>query len=199
MRNEMKKTHKVLIAVTIMLTIFSFYSIFAINQAYKINFEWYSQYHQKYSYDSRDFLKDNWYLSGYPNEMQFVIINGKDDYRKFLNIHPDMSACLSEEDLKESVYIYCSFGRVYSPDYRIKVKDIVQIGNVVEIKISINSPTTNSQNAAESGEKTEDLKKYIPEDIIKISKDNFFVKGEIWFIIKNQDGKVFYKMYHNIK
>lgn len=194
----MKKTYKILLLLTLILAILSISALVIVNQAYKIDFQWYSQFDNKYKNESRDLLSDDWKLSSYPNETELTVINNEESFKEYTKNHRNYKKYLNKENLKDSIYICCSFGSVYSIDYRIKVKNIIQRGNVVEIKISANSP----EKALDSFDdrKTEDgeLKAYYPKDIILIKKEAFFSRGILWFIIKDQDGMVLYRMNHEI-
>lgn len=174
----MKKLHIILLIITVTMALFSAYSLAAINQVYKINFEWYSQYQQSFSDNPRVATDEKWLLDKYPTKMTSEIFTDRasviSDIDKNINI--------GSFNFQKDILLFFTLGEVDSPEYRIKVMDIAQRGNVVEIKVSLNSPVKSDM--------LEDLDfyTYFPSDIIKISKDAFPIKGKLYFIFKNQAG-----------
>lgn len=178
----MKKLHIILLIITVTMTLFSAYSLAAINQVYKIDFKWYSEYKQSFSDNPRETIDEKWLLDQYPDEMMTEIITDK---IKVMNLKDENAKKNLETinfNFEEDILLYFSLGTVKSPEYKIKVIDIAQRGNVVEVKLSFNSPVK-----IDKIENT-DSHSYLPTDIIKISKDAFPIKGKLYFIFKNQAG-----------
>lgn len=182
----MKKIHVILLITTLILASFSVYSLAAINQVYKIDFEWYSEYSKNFSDQGRAAFEDKWILNKLPKNMGIEVYSGNN---RIDEENGNLSLLQSSKKInyQNDILIYCSLGKVNSPEYRIKVIGIAQRGNVVEIKMSFNSPVK----VDFSNNHT-----YIPIDIIKIRKDSFVIKGKLFFIFKNQSGnKIFEKSY----
>lgn len=190
----MKKTHLILLIITGLTMIFSAYSLAAFNQVYKINFEWYSQYNNKFLSQQRNDLDDDWRLSGYPKQMKFDIIADKDGLTSLKkDFGNNIGTEISKADLNKYILIHGTLGAVDSMEYRIKIIDIAQRETVVEIKLNVNSPP-------EKEEKKDLLpNKYFPQDIVRIEKTTFPTKGKLRFIFKNQNGKQLYECYSYIK
>lgn len=188
----MKKIHLVLLITAAVLAVSSAYSLAALNQVYRIEYEWYSQYNSKFSKD-REMLRDKWYQASYPDSIRFGVISSEKEYALLKEGGYIDEWSLPYIDFNKYMLVNCSLGEVNSPEYRIKITEIAQRGNVIEIKVSLNSPTSLKEKA-EMGETL-----YYPADIIKIDKSNIPIKGEIFFIFKNQDGRQIYEICHNIK
>ena len=189
----MKKIHLFLLIVTAITTLFSAYSLAAINQVYKINFEWYSSYNVKYVSDSRNTNRDRWFLEEYPKSTGFKVI-GSSYQLNMLNSDSDIREIeLPDADFGKNVYLFCTLGEVNSPEYRVKIIDIAQRGNVVEVRVSINSPL----NAKEITEHPEFL--YFPQDVIKIDKMAFPIRGKLRFIFKAQDGNQINQLNYDLR
>lgn len=164
------------------MTLFSAYSLAAINQVYKINFEWYSQYNHSFSDSIRGINDEKWLLYKYPKQMMINIFTGNSDMISTKNENIDKTLKAINPNFQEDVLLFLTLGNVGSPEYKIKVIDIAQRGNVVEIKVSLNSPVKSKQLNSSS------IYAYFPSDIIKISKNAFPIKGKLYFIFKNQAG-----------
>jgi hypothetical protein len=189
-----KKTHVVLLVITAFTILFSAYSLAAFNQVYKISFEWYSQFNNRFLPDPRNSLDDEWKLSEYPEQMRFGIVTDKNGFN---SMNKDIGKSTSQEILKtdfsKNVLIYVALGMVDSLDYRIKILDIAQRETSVEIKVTLNSP------AEQKEKKALPSKEHFPKDIIRINKADFPLKGKLRFVFKNQYGKQLYECYSNIK
>jgi len=178
----MKKTHLVLLVVAAMTALLSAYSLAAINQVYKINFEWYSRYFNRYSFEERDVSRDRWQLQEYPGDMRLYIIGSSREAEALKNEKDYNELEIPDADYNKYIYLYCTLGKVTSPEYRIKVVDIAQRGSTVEVKISLNSPLKADERKKETGDT------YLPDDLARIAKTAFSTKGKLNFIFKNQDG-----------
>lgn len=186
----MKKIHLILLITAAITALTSVYSLAAINQTYKIAYEWFSGYKEVYSADRRDTSRDKWQADGMPSGVSLAVIPQKDMF-------------FGDEGLKESkafdmdfdryLAVCASLGKVDSLEYRIKVSDIAQRGDVVEIIVSLNSPPKSAEKI-DGGSRT-----FYPFDIIRIEKNAFPVKGRLLFIFKNQDGVALGQQYCYIK
>lgn len=188
-KGRMKKTHLFIIVAAALLACSSIYSLAAMNQIYKIDFDWYSQYNKEFVSEKRITGEDKWQRMGLPVKPVFFISNRMEAVQP---IYGSRSADANEtRDYSDNyIYINCSLGGVYSPEYRIKVIEIAQRGTVVEVKVSLNSPASKS-NAGEIP-----VYSYYPEDLVRINRASFPVKGGLHFIFKDQDGiDLFDKLY----
>lgn len=189
----MKRTHLILLVITVVMALSSAYSLAAINQVYKTNFEWYSQFNKTYKSDFRDTSMDSWQLQEYPEKMQFNIIRNSGDaanVKKGLN---SKDTGIPAVDFNKYILLDCRLGEVNSPDYRIKVVSIAERGIVVEVKVSVNSPPPATGKNGTRGDK------YFPVDTVRIEKSAFPIKGKMCFIFKNQDGIKLYETYADIR
>lgn len=189
----MKKSHMILLVITAVMALFSAYSLAAINQVYKIDFEWYSQYNNRYAAEPRDNSGDRWQLADYPAYMQLNIVGEASDLDQPGDEHIVNADDIPELDLSKYMYIYCSLGMLASPEYGIKVEDIAQRANVVEVKISMNSP------AKQIYKSTAPAFAFRPVDVIRIEKAAFPTKGRLYFIFKSQDGRQLMERYYDLK
>lgn len=189
----MKKTHLILLVITAIMTLFSAYSLAAINQVYKIDYEWYSQYSGKYTNEYRDTLKDRWMLADMPPFFQLDIIGKYADLDDAQTEHLVNAEDIPQIDLNRYIYLYCSLGRVSSPEYRVKIVDIAQRVNVVEVKLSINSPARLADKPVSPD------KLYTPVDVVRIDRFMFSTKGKLYFVFKSQDGRQLYETSYEVK
>lgn len=188
---KVKKIHMILLVMAAIIALSSFYSLAAINQVYTIEFDWYSQYYGKFLDSARETSMDSWKLESYPENIHFDIIqnNYQDTYIKgFGYIKGEL---IDKVDLGRYVLLYCALGKVDSPDYRMKIISIAQRNTVVEVMVSVNSP---------SGE-VEALQKnpagFFNEDLVRIDKAAFPIRGKLTFVFKNQGGtRLFEKDYY---
>lgn len=178
----MKKAHLTLLVVTAVMALFSAYSLAAMNQVYKISFEWYSQYNNKFIDEYRDTSLDRWRLEEYPKDMKLRVIGSREDFIKLETEQKNMGTYSPEMDLGKYIFIYCTLGQAHLPDYRIKVSDIAQRGNTIEVKLSVNSPSE------EDGKSSSSKDTFFMQDIIRIDRQDFPIKGKLLFTFKNQDG-----------
>lgn len=191
---EMKKSHLFLLVLAAVIALSSAYSLAAINQTYKIDYEWYSKYNEKYTDIKRYTSEDRWSLSHYPDDMEFNIVNsiGKANFL-MMRYGTHLTWGLSDVDFDKYIIIYCKLGRAYSPEFRIRVGDIAQRGNTIEVKVSVNSAEKSEMADVE----LENV--YYPYDIIRIKKSSLASKGRLCFVFKNQHGQRLYEEYCDIK
>lgn len=185
----MKKPHLILLVVTAVMAFFSAYSLAAINQVYKIDYKWYSEYMNKFVGDYRITSSDRWHLPDYPGEMELDVITGYDEAQKLSGTGEMSRKQLLSADFNNQILLYCSLGLMDNPDYRIKVIAIAQRGNVVEVKVSLNSPEAVDEDENIDGGEQSSEAQYRPQDIVRIDKAAFPVKGRLYFIFKSQSGK----------
>jgi len=193
----MKKLHLTIVIITGLVILFSAYSLAAINQVYGIEYQWYSRYYGKFTSEHRETLRDRWPLQDYINSqdidsLQFSIVGSKDDLSLPENKLPSMDKCFYNADFYKYVYVYCSFGEVSNPEYRVKFLDIAQRGSIVEIKTSINIPE-------KLGNTFNQVNTFHPADVIRIERDAFPINGGLYFIFKNQNGVQIAKKFYNLK
>jgi len=190
----MKKSHLFLIIVAAVMALSSMYTLAAMNQIYKIDYEWYSQYKRIFSREIRETARDRWLLADYPEDAGFYIVKNADDYKAICDHYniEEMSQIINT-DFKKYILLFCTLGRVSSLVYRIKVKDIAQRGETVEVMLSTNSPenleTGNAFSAAG----------HVPLDIVRIEKNVLSADGKLNFVFKNQYRKHLYSEYLYIK
>lgn len=178
----MKKAHFVLLVATAILALSSAYSLAAINQVYNIGFEWYSQLDGHYEGIYRDVSTDRQVLPSKDIDLKLSIIDSQKKLKAAIEEIGATAKAITSDSLSSFVYICCYLGQTDSPEFRIKVVDIAQRGNNLEVRLSINTPETlmavmSDQNA-----------RYRPVDIIKINKSAFPSKGRLYAVFKNQDG-----------
>lgn len=185
----MKRSHIVLLIITALTALLSAYSLAAINQVYKIGFEWYSQYYNKFTNEYRETFQDKWQLEEYPEGMHIGIVGSESELLGMAKEYNIKRADIPEVDYNEYILIYLTLGEVNSLDYRIKVLDLAQRGEAVEVKVDVNSP----------GKINEDSKdKYFPVDVVRINRNWFPIKGDLRFIFKNQNGIQLYEKIYKI-
>lgn len=189
----MKKSHFVLLVATAILALSSAYSLASINQVYNIGFEWYSQLEGRYEVVSRDISTDRQLLSSKDIDLNLSIIDSIDKLESACNEIEGSTRAITRDSLLTNVYICCTLGKTDSPEFRIKVVDIAQRGNNLEIKLSINTPETLL--TAMSDQSTH----YRPIEIIKINKNAFPSKGRLYAVFKNQDGIQLSDQYFEVK
>jgi hypothetical protein len=168
---------------------FSAYSLAAINQVYNIDFKWYSQYNNEFIGEKRDVIKDTWSLPEYPEQMQFGIISSNGDYALPEGAYGIKQSDLPDIDFSKYILFYGTLGEAYSLEYRLKFNEIAQKGNVVEIKVNLNSPEKEE-------DKVNPKHRYMPSDFIIVDKTAFPAKGKLIFVFKDQSGRKLFETYH---
>jgi hypothetical protein len=179
----MKKTHVILLILTAILAITSAYSLAAISQVYNIKYEWYSEFEKIFEEKKRTTSSDHWTLEKYPTTTHVEIITNPDRLTYLLNRYnfPNAEKVSNSVDFYRYVTLFCTLGKVNSPEYRIKFAGVAQRGSTVEIKVSVNSPQKDLSVDSER-------EIFIPVDIIRINKNSFPVQDKLYIIFKNQNG-----------
>jgi hypothetical protein len=182
----MKKVHIALLVVAFITVLASGYSLAAINQVYSINFQWYSTYNKNFSDERRDLSRDKWQLEGDLPKLNIgLTANGY--------IESDILEKVDSKQIADStgnyLMLWAALGEESSPEYSVKVSSIAQRGEVVEVVISLNSPS-------KIWEKDKDFtSSYYPFDLVRINKASFATKGKMLFIFKDQEGRQLYSEY----
>lgn len=197
----MRKAHITLLIITAILALSSAYSLAAMNQVFKVDFSWFSQLTGQYSNEVRDTLEDKCSLANDKLKLQIRLAGKKEFDVAFASgsgFNIDQRA-IKSENLFDNIYIICSLGKVNSPEYRIKVTDIAQRGNNVEVRLSINTPAAEpAQETWKLGRPDSAEPSFYPQDIVRINKKAFPNDGRLYFVFKNQDGDVLYEQYFDI-
>lgn len=188
----MRKSHFVLLAAAAVLALSSAYSLAAINQVYNIGFEWYSQLEGRYENIYRDVSSDRQTLPLKDIDLKLSVIDGEGKLRDAGREIEGAAKAITGGSLSDSVYICCSLGPTDLPEFRIKVVDIAQRGNNLEVKISINTPEAPAAAKVEGA-------RYRPADIVKINKNAFPSKGRLYAVFKNQDGVQLAEQYFDVR
>jgi hypothetical protein len=187
----MKKSHFILLVATAILALSSAYSLAAINQVYNIGFEWYSQLEERYEGIYRDVSADRQLLPSKDIGLKLSVIDSGEKLRAVAGEIEGTAKAMPDGSLADAVYICCWLGRTDSPEFRVKVVDIAQRGNNLEIRISINTPEAS---AAAGGDAH-----YRPVDIVRIDKNAFPSKGRLYAVFKNQDGIQLSAQYFDVR
>lgn len=197
----MRKAHIALLIITAILALSSAYSLAAMNQVFKVDFSWFSQLTGQYSSEVRDTSEDKCILANDKLKLQ-INLAGKKEFdvaHASGNGYNIDQRAITTESLFDNIYIICSLGKVNSPEYRIKVTDIAQRGNNVEVRLSINTPAAEpAQETWKLGRTVSAEPSFYPQDIIQINKKAFPNDGRLYFVFKNQDGNVLYEQYFDI-
>jgi hypothetical protein len=188
---KMKKSHILVLAMALVLAATSAYSLAAINQVYNIGFDWYSQYQKSYISGARETSLDTWQKTANSPEVSFRTILNRSILNEMNSKAEPYLSIYKKNDFNKYILLDCTMGKVYSPNYRIKVTGIAQRGNVVEVMVSLNSP-------AQTGWTEEKGSGYIPRDLIRINRSSFSIKGRLNFIFKSQDGIKLFEAYYDI-
>jgi len=182
----MKKIHIALLVVAFITAAASVYSLAAINQVYSIDFQWYSTYKKAYLDEIRDLTRDKWQLEGQEANLQMgVTANTRIDTGILERIDPETL----DNDFNNYFFIWATTGEESSPEYSVRVSSIAQRGDVVEVVLSLNSPS-------KVWDKEKQLTTtYYPFDLIKINKSSLSTRGKMLFIFKDQTGIQLFKEY----
>lgn len=182
----MKKIHIALLVVACITAVASVYSLAAINQVYSIDFQWYSTYKKAYLDEIRDLTRDKWQLEGEEANLQIgVTSSGRIDSGILERI--DKEAI--DIDFGNYFLIWATTGEESSPEYNVRVSSIAQRGEVVEVVLSLNSPS-------KVWDKEKELTtSYYPFDLVKINKSSLATRGKMLFIFKDQSGIQLFKEY----
>lgn len=190
---KMKKSHILVLVMTLVLAATSAYSLAAINQVYNINFEWYSQYQKNYITTPRETSLDVWQKTDTSPEVRFRAILDRTMLNDMNSKDEPYFALYKKNNFNDYILLDCLMDKVYSPNFRIKVTGIAQRGNVVEVRVSLNSPVVPELNVQE-----ENGPGYQPRDIVRISRSSFPIKGKLNFIFKSQDGVKLFETYYDV-
>jgi hypothetical protein len=187
----MKKAHLILLIITLVMASFSAYSLAAINQVYTVDYEWYSEYHNKYMSNARDTNKYEGNAKALSVRIEFDVV-GTRNIAKKRGLSGLYLPEIINNDTGRYLYLFASIEGVASPEYRIKFTQIAQRGNVVEIILSINSPA--DEKTSQTGPKLF----YNPKDIIRVDKNAFPIKGKLYLVFKNQYGEHLFENYYDL-
>lgn len=181
----MKRIHLVLLIAAAMTAGASIYSLAAINQVYTINYEWFSAYNKSFTTEQRSYEKDLWQLEQKPDGLQIGIsTTGELD-----NDIKSKALEALDIDWSSNIVLWCTLGEVTSPEYSVKIADIAQRGDIVEVVISLNSP-------AKVWDKPKEFEKtYLPFDLVRVPRASLATKGKLLFIFKDQSGNQLYSQY----
>lgn len=188
----MKKTHWVLLMLSILMFVFSTYSLAAMNRVYRIEYEWYSAYNGGFSADSRDLGRDVWEMLQPLRRIRLGVAGKRDELPAELAAEKGLKKMRAQE-FQRYVYVYGLLEKADSPEHRIRFLDVAQRGNVVEILFNVNYPGK-SQN--QSGRTAHE---YLPLDVIRIEKAAFPERGDLLFIFKSQEGKQQYELRYKVR
>ncbi len=182
----MKNTQKIIFIVVFFIACFSAYSLAQMNQVRKIDFTWNKG--DGYVSDKRLFF-GQYKGTSYPTYMDFDIISSMD---RIININGHSiikNVKYPNFDEKSELLIFATLGEI-SDGYSIKIKDIAQRGNIIEVLVDIGQPSLINFIP---------YKKTYPYDIVKVSKDNLQFKDGLLFIFKDYDGNEIFKKHYNLE
>ena len=157
---------------------FSAYSLAAINQVYKIEYEWYSDYYKTFTNEWRNYMKNRWSLPFDHEKYKLSVITSREEAAALLSDELD-EEIIGNMDFNKYVYLYCSLGKVKSPEYKIKILDIAQRVNYVEVIVGLNSP---EDIPAGNSNLVND---FLCKDLVRIDKNSFASKGRIYISFKD--------------
>jgi len=182
----MKKVHIALLVVAFITVLASGYSLAAINQVYSINFQWYSTFNKDFSDEIRDLSRDKWQLEGdLPDVKIGMTVNGHIDS----DILEKADSKVIANSIGNYLLLWAYLGEESSPEYSIRISSVAQRGEVVEVVVSLNSPSKVWNKDKEV------VSSYYPFDFIRINQSSFATKGKMLFIFKDQDGRQLYSEY----
>lgn len=182
----MKKTHLILLLAAAITALLSAYSLVMLNKVYKIDFEWYSKYYNKFTDSYREAFGSSWSSKDIMKYLDLKIIASNNDGQMKPSDFGLYRAAQSNLDLNRYIVIYLELKEAFSPEYNLKVTNIAQRGNVVEIRVAITAPQ-------EKADFDKTFFKSSPYDIVRIDKNSIPIKGNLVFLFKDQNGQQFYK------
>jgi hypothetical protein len=157
----------------LILAVLSGYSVVALNLVYDIPFEWYSKYEEGFSSNKRSV---SFYELSYRNKnikphIEIISKNassgeGIKRVRKLFNL-----------DFDKYIYLYCTLGEQTQIDSNIKIQEMAQRGNTIEVIVAINMNSNSEYRGL-----------FYPEDIIRIDKKYIKDFGKTIILFKNQYG-----------
>jgi hypothetical protein len=176
----MKRSHVVLLVMTIVLTLCSAYSLAALNQTYYFDIEWFSQYNNCFSKAERSYVQDKWSLSSFPESLKLKLIRNSIELE---DVGLNEGLITGEAGFfSRNLLVYVGFDKCSSIEYRMRVMEMAQRGNNLEVKVCMNSPDSTTVDLDDSNNK----KVY---DLVKIDKGQLTQKGSIEVTFKNQYGQ----------
>lgn len=182
----MKKIHLALLVAAFITAGASVYSLAAINQVYDIKFQWYSSYQKIFSEEIRDITHDKWQLEEKEPKVKIgITTSGYLDS----GISDKVNMEALNVNFDSNFMIWATMGEETSPEYSVRFSSIAQRGDVVEVVLSLSSPS-------KVWDKDKELTKtYYPFDVIKINKSSLSARGKLLFIFKSQTGEQLYSEY----
>lgn len=179
----MKKVHKVFFIVFLLLSSFSAYSLAQMNQVHQIGYEW-DKGMGNFSDRSRDYYGE-WTSPKVTEYMDFNVITNSDEVVTVNGSTTVKYVDTPEVDFNNEFLVFATLGEVPGRGYLIKVKEIAQRGNIVEVAVDLAQPRFSVP-----------FKKEYPYDVIKVSKDQIANKGDLTFVFKDYNGtELFRKNY----
>lgn len=188
----MKKTHLILLVIAAVIAVSSAYSLAALNQVYSIDYDWFSQYNGRFTGEHRETSMDTWKLQTYPEKMIFRVVDSREAVSQMVKSGLIKENPAAKIDYKKYFLLYCTLGEVYSPDFRIKVTGIAQRGSMVEVRVSVNSPSKLAEAA------TITAAPFTAADSIRIERSALPSRGKLYFVFKNQEGIKLYECHMDI-
>lgn len=183
----MKKTQWITFTIVLLIACFSAYSLAQMNQVYKIEYSWCDGS----SYIEKPRLTfGEWTSPKYTNYMDFAIIT---DNNQMITINGTSTIKMvnyPNVDFDNEFLLFATLGEVNGKGYSIKVKNIAQRGNIVEVMVDMAHPKEYNLLP---------FNKDYPYDIVKIPKSQIVLKGDLTFIFKNYNGAELYRKECNIE
>lgn len=180
----MKRSQKILLVIIILIASFSAYSLAQMNQVYSIDYAWDNG--KEFVNDQRKFYQQ-WEEAKYPDYLSFDVITND----KIITISgPDVIKNIKtpKVDFNNQILLFAALGEVYDKS-SIKIKDIAQKGNVVEVLVDISKPRLNNYIPAS---------KSYAYDIVAFSKDKLQMQQEVIFVFKDYKGTELTKKHVNL-
>lgn len=178
--DKMKNIHKIIFIAVLCIACFSAYSLAQMNQVHNIDYSWNSG--KGFVSDNRKYF-EQWNSSRYPEYMDFdilteankmMIINGSSSIR---------SIEMPQFDSNNEFLLFATLGEV-SNGCSIKIKDMAQRGNIIEVLVDIGQPKLYNFIP---------YSKSYPYDIVKINRNNLQIKDGLLFIFKDYKGNELYR------
>jgi hypothetical protein len=138
---------------------------------------------KSYSSEPRNTDIYEWYSPELPHGSSFKVFSAKTVDRAAPVLANAYT--LAQNDRGKYFLIYASLGKVNSLEYSIKIAGLAQRGNVIEVRVSMNSPLKKDS--------IHGSRAYEPCDIIRVEKSELSVTGQLHFIFKNQYGSKLYE------
>lgn len=195
----MKKSHWILLIITIVLSSFSAYSLAAINQTHKIDYEWYSFDNEKFINGERRIKNDpKWGFGSSVDEIFCTLSNSVNDLGDKEN--EKIQELTDNNGSNEFIYLLCAKHKESDFMGKIEVIDIAERGSLVEIMLNIeeiDNRSSTDENLEYEYIYTEEVVN--PIDVVRINKKHFNSDGKRCFVFKNQYGRqicmIYAKMY----